>query len=160
MPKGKQGFQKGHKINVGRVSSAETVERMRQSKLGDKNPMFNKDAWNKGKSHMKNSDNPAWKGGNVGYYGLHLWIRRHLPKPTTCKNCNEDKKLEVSNSGVYDRDFNNWEWLCRSCHAKKDKRYLNCKMKEKKHSSETKQKMRDAWKRRKMNPSQVYGKEE
>ena len=149
MPKGLQGFQKGHTLNVGRKASDETRQLIRTSKLGSKNPMFGVEAWNKNKPHLVGDKNPAWKGDDVGYFALHQWVRKQIPKPAFCKTCNQDKKLEISNNGIYNRDTEQWEWLCRSCHAKKDKRYLNCKMQGKTHSKETRTKMREAWKLRK-----------
>ena len=42
--------------------------------------------------------------------------------------CRENKKLELANkTGVYNRDFKNWFWLCRSCHRKYDKPWLKRK---------------------------------
>ena len=35
--------------------------------------------------------------------------------------CNKKKKLDLANiSGEYKRDVNDFEWLCRSCHIRKD----------------------------------------
>lgn len=36
----------------------------------------------------------------------------------------ESRRLELANiTGVYDRDFSNWEWLCVKCHRLLDKYY-------------------------------------
>ena len=68
-----------------------------------------------GKNHQN------WKGNKVGYQGLHKWVRKNKPKPKFCKKCGERKKLDLANiSGKYKRDVNDFEWLCRSCHIKKD----------------------------------------
>lgn len=68
-----------------------------------------------------NDNNPSWKGDNVKYGSLHEWIRRHKIKPLLCERCNKNKKLDLSNiSGEYKRDIDDYEWLCRSCHMKKD----------------------------------------
>ncbi len=81
----------------------------------------------KGKSSWKGinlgKSNGLWKGNKVGYFGLHTWVRRHLAKPTRCQLCKKDKTLEVCNiSQKYKRNLSDWEWLCRSCHMKKDGR--------------------------------------
>jgi hypothetical protein len=67
-------------------------------------------------------DHPNWKGDNVGYEALHEWVRKNLPRPELCKRCNKNKSREVSNNGTYDRNLDSWEWLCRSCHIRKDGR--------------------------------------
>jgi hypothetical protein len=65
--------------------------------------------------------NPNWKGDEVGYEGLHGWVRKQLGKPTKCIKCNSMKNLEWANkSREYKRDVNDWLSLCRSCHAKYD----------------------------------------
>jgi len=72
--------------------------------------------------------NPIWKGNNVGIKVLHEWIRRHKPKVEFCERCNKKKKLELANiSGLYKRDINDYEWLCRKCHMEDDKRMNNLK---------------------------------
>jgi len=82
-----------------------------------------------------------WKGSDVGYVALHKWIKKHLPKPNECTTCGaretfsifkrygkeiERSNIELSNkSGKYKRAIKDWEWLCRSCHAKVDKKEKN-----------------------------------
>ena len=48
------------------------------------------------------------------------------PKCAFCERCKEKKKVELSNiSGRYKRDIKDYEWLCRKCHIKYDKRFAN-----------------------------------
>ena len=63
-------------------------------------------------------NNPNWKGDNVSYNCLHLWIRKYFLKPNKCSQCGkETDKLDLANvTGIYNRDFKNWEYMCRSCH--------------------------------------------
>lgn len=77
---------------------------------------------NKGK-HM-GEQNHNWKGNNVSYTNLHVWVRKYKPKPEKCEECGERKEhLELSNiSGEYKRDIDDFEWLCRSCHIKFEKK--------------------------------------
>lgn len=78
-------------------------QKMRISKLKDKNPM--------------------WKGDNISYGGIHSWVNRHVAKPSKCQCCNEEKRLDAANiSQEYKRDPADWEWLCRRCHMIKDGR--------------------------------------
>lgn len=73
---------------------------------------------------ISNENNSQWKGDNVGYTALHSWIARRLPKPELC-HCQERPPIDLTNKGVYNRDLNNWEWLCRKCHMESDGRMNN-----------------------------------
>jgi len=67
--------------------------------------------------------NPMWKGNLVGFDGLHGWITRHKPKPNFCVDCKKVPPYDLANiSQQYKRDVNDFEWLCRRCHMKKDGR--------------------------------------
>jgi len=58
---------------------------------------------------------------NVGYWGLHDWIKRTLSKPDKCQECHKSNKLDAANiSGQYLRDINDWVFVCRSCHKQYD----------------------------------------
>ncbi len=71
----------------------------------------------------KGEKNSAWKGDKVSYKGLHIWIRNNKPKKNLCEKCGLNKKVDASNiSGEYKRDLNDWEWLCKKCHIRKDKK--------------------------------------
>lgn len=67
-------------------------------------------------------NNGSWKGDKVKYAGLHMWVRARLPKPDVCDICRKDPPRDLANKGVYDRDLQNWEWLCRRCHMWSDGR--------------------------------------
>lgn len=80
---------------------------------------------NKGKHfpQLSGKNNPSWKGDNASYEAIHMWIRKHLAKPESglCPNCNVKQVCDVACiTGIYNRDFYNWKWLCRSCHFKYD----------------------------------------
>ena len=88
---------------IGRRHSDETKEKMRVARIGEKNPM--------------------WKGDSVHYEALHEWIKRRIPKPEKCVICNTSPPRDLANiSGEYKRELSDWEYLCRSCHMKKDGR--------------------------------------
>lgn len=77
------------------------------------------------RKRVQNENNPNWKGTHVSYVALHAWVRRHKPKTDLCENCDKRKPLELANiSGTYERDVNDYEWLCRRCHMEKDGRLL------------------------------------
>lgn len=71
-------------------------------------------------------EHPSWKGQDVGYAALHEWVIKYKPNDGKCSACGEQKKLDAANiSQQYVRDVNDWEYLCRSCHMKKDGRINN-----------------------------------
>lgn len=103
--KGTKGLQVSwNKGNIGKAS-AET--RLKQS------------LWQRG------DQNNQWKGDNIGYCGVHSWVRRHgRTKPDCCDICKKKGFVELSNrSGKYLRDFNDWQYLCRKCHGAYDKEH-------------------------------------
>jgi len=79
-----------------------------------------------GKSH-KGELNSNWKGDDVGIDQLHFWVRRQLPKPDLCEICRVAPPYDLANNGTYDRNLDNWQWLCRSCHVWSDGRIKNLK---------------------------------
>jgi hypothetical protein len=73
------------------------------------------------RNRVVNENNNKWKGDDVGYYGLHIWIANHFGKPKKCEKCNceDDKRYHWHNiSGDYKRDKDDWIRLCPSCHKK------------------------------------------
>lgn len=91
--------------------------------------------WNKGlkgfgrwsKKSMKGSENPSWKGDSVGYFGLHLWVNRHLGKPQKCEFCEKvsGRFVWANKSKKYKRDMHDWIRLCYSCHHRYDQIWVN-----------------------------------
>jgi hypothetical protein len=70
--------------------------------------------------------NPYWKGDDIGYTGLHLWVRSRLQEPKLCHMCNKVPPLDLANiTGIYNRELINWQYLCRSCHVHSDGRINN-----------------------------------
>ena len=75
------------------------------------------------KSIMSNENHPNWKGDNVSKHGLHRLLWKHFPRPRPekCEFCNINPSRDLANvTGIYDRDFNNYKWLCRNCHLRLD----------------------------------------
>ena len=83
--------------------------------------------YGKKRLEMTGEKHPLWKGNDVSYSSLHVWVRRHRGKPTKCELCGKDvlvkKKIHWANkSGEYKRDLDDWLRLCASCHGKYDTR--------------------------------------
>lgn len=122
-PKGHIPWNKGKKD----VYSKEILQKMREAKLlnptrywlGKKREGF----WlNKKRLNIKGENNYAWKGNEVGYVGLHTWVRRELGKPKICEHCGINKNMQWANkSRKYKRELTDWLSLCAKCHKKYDK---------------------------------------
>ena len=100
------------------------------NRKGINNPMWGRhlSLESKRKISIANSgaNNGQWKGDNVGYYSLHEWMRRRLPKPSICQRCKQTKPYDLANiSNEYKRDANDWWWLCRHCHMEGDGRLIS-----------------------------------
>jgi len=106
--------------------------------IGENGPMFGKLPWNKDKKFPEFSEGNSshWKGNNVGYYGLHQWVKKHLGHPRVCEHCDVAGNYETyskqgklvkrwnthwaNKSGEYKRELNDWLGLCHPCHMKFD----------------------------------------
>jgi len=66
--------------------------------------------------------NYKWKGDDVGYNGLHNWVRNKLGTPSRCESCGKTKGFfDWANiSHLYKRDLSDWARLCRKCHISYD----------------------------------------
>jgi hypothetical protein len=115
---------RGNKNHLGIPQSLETIKKIRKAnKKNPPCPML-------GKTHsIETREKIAianWKGDEVGYRGLHLWVEKILGRPKKCKHCGKDglvgKKIHWANkSGLYLRNLSDWIRLCVPCHKKYDK---------------------------------------
>lgn len=67
--------------------------------------------------------NSQWKGENVSYKALHVWVARWRGTPSECEECGDtsDRKYEWANiSKEYKRDLSDWKRLCHPCHIRFD----------------------------------------
>jgi len=55
----------------------------------------------------------------VSYSGLHQWVRKYLPIPDLCENpgCQNPPHDLANVTGIYNIDFSNWKYFCKSCHT-------------------------------------------
>jgi hypothetical protein len=66
--------------------------------------------------------NANWRGDEVGYHGLHIWVEAHKPRTGVCNACGAtDRRTENANiSGEYRRDVEDFIELCIPCHIDLD----------------------------------------
>lgn len=76
------------------------------------------------KNILRGNESPNWKGNNVGYAGVHAYIKKYMKHKGVCECCGKETEyLDLANiSQDYKRDFSDWEYLCRKCHMIKDGR--------------------------------------
>lgn len=70
---------------------------------------------------MIGEKNPQWRGENVGIKALHDWVTTHKPKSELCEVCEQRQPQDLASIGhTYNRNLDEWRWLCRSCHMMVD----------------------------------------
>jgi len=114
----------------GKKHSEESRRKMSESKRGEKNHLWGKHHSEESRRKMSENSlkkygekNPMWKGDEVGFTGIHAWVRRNKRKSDVCEICGEQKPYDLANiSGEYKRDINDYQWLCRKCHMMEDGR--------------------------------------
>ena len=99
---------------------------------GKQNPFYGKShseetkkKMSEAKEGVKDHKSNAWKGDQVGYFGLHSWVKKKLGTPQICEDCGKSgltsHQIHWANiSGDYKRDLSDWTRLCASCHSKFD----------------------------------------
>ena len=84
-----------------------------EAQLGEKNYMYGK---------MKEKS-PVWKGKNAKTNAKHMWMKAHFKPLKKCEKCGLETNVELSFNhclGDYTRNIDDYEYLCRKCHVKKD----------------------------------------
>jgi len=67
------------------------------------------------------SNNPSWSGNTPTYRALHKWVHRYIEKSDICPCCEENMATDCANyTGIYDRNLDNYVYICKSCHGKLD----------------------------------------
>ena len=73
------------------------------------------------KKSIPEENHSSWRGDNVGYSGIHVWVKKHKGKPGPCEHCGKSGRNQWANvSREYKRDINDYISLCSSCHKKYD----------------------------------------
>jgi hypothetical protein len=90
----------------GKKHSSQSLEKMRLAHSGDRNHMFGKhhspEVREKIRLAVSGENHPmygkvgdktsAWKGDDVGYNGIHQWVRENLQVPDSCEFCKGIKR--------------------------------------------------------------------
>lgn len=102
----------------GKKHSEQTKQKLRELHLGKK---LSEETKKKKSQSMKGknleSNHYKWKGDDVGYHALHIWVRSRLPIPSLCQICNNIPPKDLANvTGIYSRDLDNWKYMCKRCH--------------------------------------------
>lgn len=103
--------------NKGIPHTEEAKRKMSLAKQGCKMPPLSEG--HKKQISIKNSGegNGMWKGEDVGYVGVHRWVKLNKIKPKLCKSCKKVPPYDLANiSGKHKRDIKDYLYLCRPCH--------------------------------------------
>lgn len=89
-------------------------------------------------------------GDKPGYYAVHRWLRNVYGKASKCeskrcKRISDTFQWALIHNKAYCKSRNNFKQLCASCHAIYDRVDSAPPFSGKKHTDETKKKMRLAW---------------
>jgi len=72
---------------------------------------------------LRGEDSPHWLGDDAGYFGLHLWLKKHHPKTGICAECGESKRTVWAfqrHPARHTRDIADYRELCHRCHTRLD----------------------------------------
>ena len=126
---------------LGKKHSEKTKRKISLKHLGRNNPMYGKKSWNSGltkkldkrldyirptefkKGENLRENNPVWKGKNVKYAGLHMWIKSNFGVPKKCMLCGTKEKRTyhwINKDGNYTRNKEDWTTACVPCHKRYD----------------------------------------
>jgi hypothetical protein len=80
------------------------------------------------KRNQTKEDNDSWKGDHAGYSAFHRRMESLKGKPKKCELCGTTDPNKTYDWACMTGKYNDpadYKRLCRSCHWKHDKKYLN-----------------------------------
>jgi hypothetical protein len=104
--------QMGNQNWLHKHHSEASRDKISQNFTGEGNPMYGRIC----------ERHPQWKGDKASYSAIHIHLRKYNPPPESCMDCGiVTIKLDLACvTGIYDRHFKNYRYLCRPCHTKID----------------------------------------
>lgn len=99
----KANYGAGGRAGLGKPKSPEHRAKIRETKLGDRNP--------------------NWGGDNISYSSFHDWLANKYPKRGICEKCGAIGQTDHSfdhRLGDHTRNREDYRELCRSCHMRWD----------------------------------------
>jgi len=114
---------------LGRKHSEETKKKMRKARAKQNPQPFtdlkHTEAWKQKMSKLRKG---VYIKQTIKMGALHNRMRARIPKPNLCQCCGKRPPWDLANiSQEYTENLSDWEWLCRGCHMRKDRRMGNLK---------------------------------
>lgn len=134
--KGYTPWNKGLKTGVSGMKDKKHTEESKK-KMSDNNARYwegkrfdSEHRKNLSLNHADFNDEKScnWKGDNVGFVALHLWVAKHRGRPSCCEHCHRTdcKRFEWANvDHRYRRVLSDYIRLCTSCHRIYDIKFNN-----------------------------------
>ena len=77
------------------------------------------------KRNQSGENNDSWKGNNAGYAAFHIRVQKVRGKADHCEVCKKGRYFEWANLTGKFEDVSDYKMMCKSCHAKYDKKINN-----------------------------------
>lgn len=141
--KAKQKMSEAHLGVKRKPFTEEHKQKIREAQKGEKGYWFGKKHTEETKQKMSENsgqrfgeDNSNWKGDSIKIVSMHAWLEREFGKPQRCdnKDCsypqNEVKRWDwaLLHECEYERKRENFVRLCRSCHIRYDKKFVEIRL--------------------------------
>jgi len=102
-----------------------------QDKVDHEYKFCSHECYSKNRIGRFNEENSStWKGNDVGYSGVHAWIKNKFGFPNKCEICGTTTAKIYHWANInhrYKRKAEDWKRMCVSCHAKYDYKFNNKK---------------------------------
>jgi len=105
-----------------RVFSLETIEKMRKSATGRR---LSAESIRKRTLKQAGENHYRWEGDNIGYGGIHQWLKKIYGKADKCEICGIDNEERMYHWALkkdckYERKRENFMMVCVPCHRMYD----------------------------------------
>jgi len=158
-------FTKGHKINIGRACSPETKLKISLANKGKGRPhgyKHTEETKQKLRESKIGNKNHQWVNKSPSYTSVHKWLARNFDKLSECEFCGSDSFIEWSlkKGKTHDHNREFYYCLCSSCHKKYDyteerKKKLSISLKKVVHTKEWGAKISASLKNRKLTEQHI-----